>query len=88
MEKVKLGELSKDSFVLILTAVAIAIKHLDGSKGGERIEKALEEWQDTLDEDAVLMVKKALYAGKLLSVASLDSILKCAKAAKGLEGEE
>lgn len=89
MEKIKLGELSKDSFVMILAAVSLAIKNLDDSRNGKRIEKALEEWQSVLDEDAALMAKKALYAGKLFSIASLDSILKSAKAAKdSAKGEE
>lgn len=88
MEKIKLGELSKDSFAMILTAVGLAIRDLDGTKGGDRLEKALEEWQDTLDEDAALMARKALYVGKLLSISSLDNILESAKAAKDLAKEE
>ena len=82
MDKVKMGELDVEDFVLLVSCLGLAIRDLGDTEDGERLDKVLKKWEDTLDEDAALKVKKMRYAAKMLSVMSIDDILASAKAAK------
>lgn len=82
MDKVKMGELSMHDFTLPVSCLGLAIRDLGDTKDGEALDNVLKKWQDTLDEDAALKVKKMYYAAKLLSIMSLDDVIANAKAAK------
>ena len=82
MDKVKMGELNMHDFVLLVSCLGLAIRDLGDTEDGERLDKVLRKWEDTLDEDSALKVKKMRYAAKMLSIMSIDEILASAKAAK------
>lgn len=82
MDKVKMGELNMHDFVLLVSCLGLAIRDLGDTEDGERLDKVLRKWEDTLDEDSALKVKKMRYAARMLSVMSIDDILASAKAAK------
>ena len=82
MDKVKMGELNMHDFVLLVSCLGLAIRDLGDTEDGEALDKVLRKWEDTLDEDAALKVKKMRYAAKMLSIMSMDDIIAGAKAAK------